>query len=89
MREWVGEIRFSAAVERKLRVKHNLTPSQVKAAVSCGAHDWAGWNTHPTYGRRLIIEGSDADGPILAYLRPIDRGDGLWECLTAWRTDDG
>lgn len=87
MREWVGEIRFSPAVERKLRIKHHLTPAQVKRAIAWGTHDWARWSTHPIYGRRLIISGSDAEGPVVAYLRPIDRKDGLWECLTAWRMD--
>jgi hypothetical protein len=85
MQEWVGEIRFSEAVEAKLWIKHNLTPAQVRAAVSCGAHDTYRWDRDKDYGRRLILEGSDADGPIRAYLRPIDRRDGLWECLTAWR----
>jgi hypothetical protein len=86
MEEWIGEIRFSQAVEDKLLMKHDLTPAQVKAAVACGAHDWARWDTHSIYGRRLILGGSDAEGPMVVYLRPVDRRDGLWECLTAWRT---
>jgi hypothetical protein len=86
MREWIGEIRFSPAVQRKLQTKHDLTPDQVRSAVAAGAHDWAVWHTHPIYGRRLILGGSDADGPMVVYLRPLDRRDGLWECLTAWRT---
>lgn len=85
MREWVGEIRFSEAVEAKLRTKHNLTPSQVRAAVSCNAHDQAIWKRHPQHGWRLMLVGSDDEGQIEAYLRPIDREDGLWQCLTAWR----
>jgi hypothetical protein len=87
MREWIGEIRFSAAVEAKLGAKHDLTPEQVRQAVAWGHHDWAKWHDHPTYGRRLILGGSDADGSMVVYLRPIDRNDGLWQCLTAWRTD--
>jgi hypothetical protein len=86
MVEWIGEIRFSQAVEDKLLMKHDLTPAQVKAAVACGAHEWARWHNDPVYGRRLILGGSDADGSMVVYLRPLDRQDGLWECLTAWRT---
>ena len=86
MRDWVGEIRFSPAVVAKLRAKHGLTPEQVRAVVANGAHDDFRWDDDPLYGRRLILEGSDDLGPIRAYLRPIDRRDGLWECLTAWRT---
>lgn len=85
MKEWVGEIRFSPAVVEKLWDKHELTPEDVRRAVSSGAHDDYRWDNDPLYGNRLIIEGSDAVGPIRAYLRPIDREDGLWECLTAWR----
>jgi len=77
----------SSAVEAKLRTKHNLTPDRVTAAVAWGHHDWAKWHDHPIYGRRLILGGSDADGQVVAYLRPIDRKDGIWQCLTAWRSD--
>lgn len=84
-REWVGEIRFSAAVEMKLRAKHGLTPDEVRTAVSVGAHDRARWDDDPRRGRRLIIFGRDERGTIVAYLRPIDRRDGVWQCVTAWR----
>jgi hypothetical protein len=86
VQEWVGEIRFSPEVTEKLRTKHDLTPEQVRSAVACGAHDWGGWDDDPAYGRRLILRGSDERGTMLVLLRPIDRIDGLWECLTAWRT---
>lgn len=86
MQEWIGEIRFSPEVIEKLRTKHGITPEQVKMAVACGAHDWSKWHRDPKYGRRLILGGSDTIGPMVVYLRPIDRRDGLWECLTAWRT---
>jgi hypothetical protein len=85
MKEWVGEIRFSPEVIEKLWTKHDLTPEEVRMAVACGAHDEYRWDNDPAYGRRLIVEGSDSQGRIRAYLRPIDRRDGLWECLTAWR----
>jgi hypothetical protein len=87
MKEWIGQIQpASVEVEQKVRVKHHITTAQIKQAVSCGAEDWGGWHTHPVYGRRLILVGSDTLGPMIVYLRPIDRRDGLWEYLTAWRT---
>jgi hypothetical protein len=86
MEEWIGEIRFSVAVEAKIRSKHNLTPEVIRDAIAYGAHDHAEWARHPRYGRRLIVWGSDPQGTLVVYLRPIDRRDGLWECLTAMRT---
>jgi hypothetical protein len=83
--EWVGFIFFSDEVQAKLRQRHNLTPEQVRGAVGFGAHDRADWHDDPKYGRRLVLTGSDDQGEIVAYLRPLDRDDGRWECLTAWR----
>jgi hypothetical protein len=84
--EWVGFIYFDPYTVDKLATKHNLAPWQVKQAVSCGAHDFAGWDNDSVYGLRLLLTGSPADGkPLIAYLRPLDRTDGTWECLTAWR----
>jgi hypothetical protein len=85
MAEWIGEIRFSAEVAAKLRQKHDLTPEQVFEAVAVGAHDSAGWDDDPSYGSRLVMFGSDEIGRIVVYLRPVDRRDGVWKCLTAWR----
>ncbi len=88
MEEWIATITFDLEVEGKLRTKHNLAPEQVREAIAFGAHTSAGWHVHPDYGRRLIVTGSDADGVgMIVYLRPIDRRDGVWECLTAWRTE--
>lgn len=87
MSEWIGDLRFSAEVVAKLATKHNLSPEQVKEAVLCDAQDRDYWEDHPLYGRRLIVEGVDAQGTaIVAYLRPIDN-DGLWRCLTAIRME--
>ena len=83
MSEWIGEIRFRPEVAEKLWDKHELTPEDVRQAVACGAHDRYSWDNDPDYGLRLILEGSDTRGRLRAYLRPIDREDGLWECLTA------
>ncbi len=86
MGEWVGDLLFSPEVIAKLATKHNLSPEQVKQAITCDAQDRDYWEDHPVYGRRLIVLGTDADGTqIIAYLRPIDANDGLWRCLTAIR----
>lgn len=85
MAEWIGEIRFSAEAEAKLRQKHSLTPAQVREAVACGAHDRLVADDDPVHGWRLVAFGTDASGPIVVFLRPIDSSDGVWKCLTAWR----
>lgn len=85
MAEWIGEIKFGPEVTDKIRAKHGLTPTQVRSAVAFGNHDSHRWDEDRRYGRRLIIEGSDEQGALRAYLRPIDKQDGVWECLTAWR----
>lgn len=75
-------------VEAKLRLKHYVTPAQVREAVALGAASNLTWDDDPIYGRRLIATGSDAEGEIDVYLKPLDISDGRWECLTAWRTSD-
>ena len=82
---WIGSIVVDPEVETKLRIKHGLTGGQVEAAVAFGGHTRAAWDDHPVYGRRLVVVGSDSSGEIIAYLKPLDESDGLWECLTAWR----
>ena len=69
----------------KLKEKHGLTPEQVRQAVAWGGHDEARWHMDSDYGPRLILTGSDDQGLLRVFLRPNDRADGLWECLTAWR----
>jgi len=84
MEFWIAEIRFAPEVEAKIKEKHQLTPARVREAVALGAADRAGWHTDPAYGRRLIATGRDADGcEIDVYLRPVDRDEEIWECLTA------
>lgn len=88
MAEWIGKIEFEPDVEFKISHDHGVTGDQVRQAVSCGAHDRAVWHTHPVYGRRLIVTGRYADGSLIAYLKPLDKTDGLWKCLTAWKMED-
>ena len=86
--EWVGEIRISPTVEAKLRTEHGLMATQVREAVSFRGHEQGRWSDHPKHGRRLLVMGRSADGvELVAVLRPLDREDGLWQCLTAWKMD--
>lgn len=88
MAEWIGRVVFDPTTEAKLTTKHDLTPRDVEEAVALGQHHWAGWEDHPEYGERLVAIGTTvAGGKLIAYLRPIDRTDGVWECLTAWRLE--
>lgn len=83
---WIAEVRFEPEVEAKIKEKHNLTPARVREAVALGAADSVGWHTDPVYGRRLIATGSDADGKeMIVYLRPVDRDEEIWDCLTAMK----
>ncbi len=86
MEEWVADLRFDADIEAKIKTKHQLTVSMIKEAVLCGADERSGWDNHPDYGWRFFLQGTSSDGTrILVYARPIDRQDGIWDCVTAWR----
>lgn len=88
MAEWIGSVLFDPEVSAKLRSKHNLDPADVSAAITAGAHDRAVWHTHEVYGRRLVVTGAAPSGRlVVVYLRPVDRKDGTWECLTAWELE--
>jgi hypothetical protein len=84
--EWIGEVRFSPAVETKLRERRGLTPPQIREAVCWGAAEEAVWDDDEEYGSRLLVVGTTADGVrIKAVLSPVDREDGTWTCKTAMR----
>jgi hypothetical protein len=83
--EWVGEIVFDPANEAKLRQRKGITAEEVRDAVAYGGHESARWDDDPDYGPRLVLTGSSNGRRLRAYLRPLDRADGRWECLTAWR----
>jgi hypothetical protein len=85
--DWIGEIRFHPVTAAKIRTKHSLTEDDVRFAIAHGAHQSSAWEEHPAYGWRLAVRGYLGTALVLAYLRPIDREDGLWECLTAWRCE--
>lgn len=86
MAEWIGVIIIAPETEKKLRRKHKLTGDKVREAIGLGAADDAAIEDHPRYGERLVVRGRSYDATrIIVYLRPVDRTDGVWECLTARR----
>lgn len=84
---WIAEVRFSHSVRWKLRVKHGLTPDEIREAVCFGGNKFDGrWNDHPHYGRRLVVRAESYDGvAMIVYLKPLNYIDGIWICKTAWR----
>ncbi len=89
MEAWIAVIRFAPGVEAKIKTKHHLTPQRIREAVALGAADCVSWHTDPMYGRRLIATGRDAEGREMdVYLRPVDRDEEIWECLTAIPMED-
>ncbi len=86
MEEWIGDIIFDPRVEEKIRTKHNVAPWEVREAVALGAADSASWERHAKHGERLVAVGRTGNGAtLIVYLKPIDRSDGRWVCLTARR----
>lgn len=83
---WIVDVLITPEVEHKLWVKHGLKSSDVEEAVRFGAYREGRWHEHPIYGRRLLVKGETFGGvPVIAYLRPIDEAEGIWECRTARR----
>ncbi len=71
----------------KIHTKHQLTEAQVREAVMFARYETARSKANTPYGPRLEVVGTTCDGVtrIKAWLEPIDREDGTWECKTAVR----
>lgn len=83
---WIAEIRIPAAVEDKIREKHNLSSEEIRRW--CIPHQYvrAGWHTHEIYGTRLLVETLDDQGKsVQVILKDIDVFDGIWKLRSAWR----
>jgi hypothetical protein len=86
-REWIGHVRFEPGTALKIHTKHQLTEAQIREAITLGRHEQATFKENTPYGPRLEVTGTAYDGTtrIKAWLEPIDREDGTWECKTAVR----
>jgi hypothetical protein len=83
--EWIGLILFPPDVLEHIQTKHNLTREDVNDAATLGHHESAVFKEHTPYGPRLMVIGTATNGArLVAWLRPIDRNDGFWECKTAY-----
>lgn len=82
----IGLITFDPSVVAKLKLKHNITPSDVRAALEWPAQARSAWEQHPDHERRLVALGHVADRPVIASLMPLpawDEDADTWLCLTA------
>jgi hypothetical protein len=85
-RVWISEIRATRWVERKIRVKHQLSLAQVKAAALFFNARSSKWHDHPKYGRRLLVTGEvDGVGLVLVTLHPVNVDEGVYKLGTARR----
>jgi hypothetical protein len=88
-RVWIAQVEIDPEIASKVQTKHNISPDEVREAICFGAHRDARWHTHDQYGRRLIVIGDNYAGrSIVAYLKPINEAEGIWECRTAMALDD-
>ena len=84
MPEWIAVVRIPPEVERKLRARHNVTGDEVREAVGIGRPREARLHREPTRGERLLVKGvTYANRRLIVVLRPVDRNDGIWACVTA------
>lgn len=71
MHIYLGLILCSPAVERKLRVKHNLSDEDVREALQHPAEIRVTWEEHIRHGRRVVAVGQVATGrSVIAWLFP-------------------
>jgi hypothetical protein len=81
---YIAEIRIAAAIDRKIRTKHHVTPEEVREALVLRRDVEARWEKHPVHGERVVALGRTyAHRLILAALYPIDENDGVWSLMTA------
>lgn len=85
MRPRIHELVWDDEVVEKLWHKHRVLPREVLQVVfdDDGAEFRGNWSRR--HGWRLLVRGRTAGGRrLLVILRPVDRGGGLWRCVSAW-----
>lgn len=64
--------------------KHGLEPRDVEDVVSYQFREER-MILHKRHGERLMVKGRDRSGRrIVVYIRPINKHEGTWRCVTAW-----
>lgn len=87
-RVWIAEVRCSADVEEKLRLKHRLTIDEVRRAVLYATPPDAVWHHHLARGWRLIVRARHPDdgSHMHVILALLEGTQDVWICKTAMRT---
>jgi hypothetical protein len=80
---WVAVVEISPEVEAKIGgADHGYVSAEEVRQNTCWGHaERLTLVEDEDRGERLVARG----GGIIVYLREIDRADGSWKCLTAWR----
>lgn len=79
---------ISETIENKLWNKHGLTHEEVYDLIISQQPELL-WQKHPRHGSRYLgviknLEGED----VRIILRPIDKENGIWKLITAFREDN-
>lgn len=86
---WIVDVIAKDEVWHKIWDKHRLTRDDVCSAVCFGSCDEERWDSHPTYGLRLIVKGTSASGVrLVAFLYEVEGADDVWRCTTAMRESE-
>jgi hypothetical protein len=85
-RVYVADLLIDDSIEAKLHRKSPpLTGGEVREVVLWSRDATTRWHAHPVYGRRLVVRGTTyQDRKIIAYLKPLDEAEGIFELGTAW-----
>lgn len=81
---WIGQVDCTPEVRAKVRKKHGLDADEVIGAIAYGNSLKLTWSSSEKYGRRLVARGTlDGGREVVAYLHPVDEGDGHYRLGTA------
>lgn len=75
MRVWVATLVVSDATEQKITQKHHIRLDELEHAIVCVPGLRGTWHSHPTRGRRVLIEAFIRGRRILVVLYPTSRPD--------------
>ncbi len=85
MRPVVYELWWDEETLEKLWRKHRVMAQEVGDVVCHDPGAEFRWHEHRRHGRRLLVRGRTRGGRrLLVILDPVDLGEGVWRCRTAW-----